>query len=172
MFRNHAITLEILPDLTGPDIDRLELPTGPRRQLKVAIEKLGGAARAKPPVPNPERRQLTVMFCDLVGSTALSERLDPEELRELIEAYRKAGGEVVARYEGAFGPPVGDGLLVYFGWPAHEDDAERSVRAALEMVHAVKAIHANPRLEVHVGSGHRTDGDRSRVPIGSVRQDA
>ena len=113
------------------------------------------------------------MFCDLVGSTTLSERLDPEELRELIEAYRKAGGEVVARYEGAFGPPVGDGLLVYFGWPAHEGRCRaQRTRAALEMVHAVKAIHANPRLEVHVGSGHRTDGDRSRVPIGSVRQDA
>ena len=151
VFRKHEITLEILSYLTGPDIDRLELPTGPRRQLEVAIQKLGGVARAKTPVPHLERRQLTVMFCDLVGSTALSERLDPEELRELIEAYRKVGGEVIARYEGALGQPAGDGLLVYFGWPAHEDDAERSVRAALEIVQAVKAIHANPPLEVHVG---------------------
>ncbi|MDW6025073.1 adenylate/guanylate cyclase domain-containing protein [Mesorhizobium sp. BAC0120] len=151
VFRDHGITLEILPDLTGADIDLLELPTGPRLQLEVAIRKLGGPARTKPPVANSERRQLTVMFCDLVGSTPLSERLDPEELRELIEAYRKVGDEVVARYEGTFGRYVGDGLLVYFGWPAHEDDAERAVRAALEMVHAVKAIHADPPLEVHIG---------------------
>jgi class 3 adenylate cyclase/tetratricopeptide (TPR) repeat protein len=152
VFRNHEITLEILPDLTGRDIDRLELPTGPRHQLEVAIQKLGGAARAKPSlVPISERRQITVMFCDLVGSTSLSERLDPEDLRELIEAYRKVGAKVVAPYEGSLGPPVGDGLLVYFGWPAHEDDAERAVRAALEMVHAVKAIEADPPLEVHIG---------------------
>ena len=92
------------------------------------------------------------MFCDLVGSTALSERLDPEELRELMRAYRKAGGDVVARYEGHVAQYLGDGLMVYFGWPrAHEDDAERSVRAALEIVRAVKTVSADPPLAVRIG---------------------
>ena len=81
------------------------------------------------------------MFCDLVGSTALAERLDPEELRTLMQAYRKACGDIVARYEGHVAQYLGDGLMVYFGWPsAHEDDAERGVRSALEMVQAVKGV--------------------------------
>ena len=112
VFAEHEITLEMLPDLTEADIDRLALPTGPRRRLMVAVQALGAATRAQrsaqpaDAVAEPgishdaERRQLTVMFCDLVGSTALAERLDPEELRELMQAYRKACGEVVARYEG------------------------------------------------------------------------
>ena len=99
-----------------------------------------------------ERRQLTVMFCDLVGSTALAERLDPEELRELMQAYRKTCDEVVTRYKGFVAQYLGDALMVYFGWPsAHEDDAERSVRSALEIVQAVKAVRADPPLAVHIG---------------------
>ena len=75
------------------------------------------------------------MFCDLVGSTALSEKLDPEELRDLLHAYRTLCGDVIARYDGFVARYVGDGILTYFGWPAaHEDDAERAVRAALEIV--------------------------------------
>ena len=95
----------MLPHLTESDIDQLGLPTGPRRRLMVAIQAL--AATPRPPVrrrrpdnpaasPGAERRQLTVMFCDLVGSTSLAERLDPEELRELMQTYRKACGDVVA----------------------------------------------------------------------------
>jgi len=99
-----------------------------------------------------ERRQLTVMFCDLVGSTELSERLDPEELRDLMVEYRRVAGEVLARYEGQVAQYRGDGVMAYFGWPsAHEDDAERSVRAALEIVDAVKAVRAEPPLAVHIG---------------------
>jgi class 3 adenylate cyclase len=165
VFAAHEITLEVLADLTQPDIDRLVLPTGPRRRLMMAIQALRAAGRPEPSVLVPEtaivpptkaqdaeRRQLTVMFCDMVGSTGLSERLDPEELRELMVAYRKAGGEVVARYEGQVAQYRGDALMAYFGWPsAHEDDAERSVRAALEIVHAVKAVRADPPLAVHIG---------------------
>jgi class 3 adenylate cyclase/tetratricopeptide (TPR) repeat protein len=91
--------------------------------------------------PNAERRQLTVMFCDLVGSTALSHRLDPEELRELLAQYQHVCGEVIDRYEGHIGRYVGDGLLVYFGYPqAHEGDAERAVRTGLDIVEAIKNL--------------------------------
>lgn len=112
-----------------------------------------------PPTPAPgassaERRQLTVMFCDLVGSTSLSTRLDPEDLRDLIAAYRQCVTTAVARYDGFIARYLGDGVLVYFGYPrAHEDDAERAVRAGLATVESVRAITgpAGIRLEVHVG---------------------
>ena len=88
-----------------------------------------------------ERRQLTVMFCDLVGSTALSEQLDPEELREVVRAYQKVSAEVIARFEGSIAQYLGDGLLVYFGYPvAHEDDAQRAMRAGLEIVGAIHEL--------------------------------
>ena len=87
------------------------------------------------------------MFCDLVGSTALSEKLDPEELRSLLHAYRTLCGDVIARYDGFVARYVGDGILTYFGWPtAHEEDAERAVRAALEIVHTVKRASAAEAL--------------------------
>ena len=179
VFAEHEITLEVLPDLTEADVDRLALPTGPRRRLMVAIKTLGAAARAQTSVQSPEtpvakatnayeaeRRQLTVMFCDLVGSTALAERLDPEELRELMHAYRAASGDVVTRYEGHVAQYLGDGLMVYFGWPsAHEDDAERCVRSALEIVQAVKGVRANARLAVRIGvaTGTVVVGEASRT---------
>ena len=92
-----------------------------------------------PPAPREaERRQLTVMFCDLVGSTALSTRLDPEDLRELIGAYHRAVAETVGRFDGFVAKYMGDGVLIYFGYPqAHEDDAERAVRAGLAVIEAV-----------------------------------
>src|SRR5713101_767511 len=86
-----------------------------------------------------ERRQLTVMFCDLVGSTALSEQLDPEELREVVRAYQEVCAEVIGRFAGHIAQYLGDGLLVYFGYPvAHEDDAQRAVRAGLSIVGAIR----------------------------------
>ena len=92
------------------------------------------------------------MFCDLVGSTALSEKLDPEDLREVMTAYQKAAGAVVERYEGHVAQYLGDGLMSYFGWPkAHEDDAQRAVRAGLEIVTAVRGIDAPVKLSVRVG---------------------
>src|SRR6516164_9274269 len=105
---------------------------------------VGEAAAPAPPAPPPprsdtaERRQLTVMFCDLVGSTPLSARLDPEDLREVIVAYHRAVAGVVTAFDGVVGRYMGDGVLVYFGYPrAHEDDAERAVRAGLGAIDAV-----------------------------------
>jgi class 3 adenylate cyclase len=106
------------------------------------IEAASGAppvtASPAPRVGGAERRQLTVMFCDLVGSTALAARLDPEELREVIGAYHRCVAEVVQRFDGFVAKYMGDGVLIYFGYPrAHEDDAERAVRAGLDIVAAV-----------------------------------
>src|SRR5262249_4780373 len=111
-------------------------------------------ARAQPALPEAERRQLTVMFCDLVDSTALSEQLDPEELREVVRAYQQTSAAVIERYEGHIAQHLGDGLLVYFGYPvAHEDDAQRAVRTGLETLAALH--HLNPslphRLQVRIG---------------------
>src|SRR5262249_37017674 len=91
-----------------------------------------------PSTPEAERRQLTVLFCDLVDSTVLASQLDPEELREVVRAYQEACAKVIARFEGHIAQYLGDGLLVYFGYPlAHEDDAQRAVRAGLGMVEAI-----------------------------------
>jgi TOMM system kinase/cyclase fusion protein len=119
--------------------------------------------------PEAERRQLTVMFCDLVGSTALSERLDPEELREVVRAYQETCTEVIQRYEGHIAQHLGDGLLVYFGYPAaHEDDAQRAARAGLEIVAAlqhVSARHEVPSPLVGEGQGERVVGATGRSPL-------
>ena len=178
VFAEHEITFEVLPDLTEPDIDRLALPIGPRRRLILAIQTLAAEIQAQWSLPDSspedhpssaddaERRQITVMFCDLVGSTSLSERLDPEELRQLMRAYRRVGGEVVARYKGHVAQYLGDGLMVYFGWPtAHEDDAQRAVRASLEIVHDVKSVKAEPPLAVRIGlaTGTVVIGEASRA---------
>ena len=120
------------------------------------------AASAKSPSPSPsnsttvgaERRQLTVMFCDLVGSTGLSARYDPEDMRDLIAAYRSSVTDAVARFDGFIARYLGDGVLVYFGYPqAHEDDAERAVRAGLAAMAAVNGlkIRAGVELQAHVG---------------------
>jgi class 3 adenylate cyclase len=163
LFVDNEITPDVLPHLTEADIDRLGLPIGSRRRLAVAVEALlAGASAAPPPVGavssrvglsgGAERRQLTVMFADMVGSSALAERLDPEELRELMQAYRRACSDVTARYDGHVAQYLGDGLMVYFGWPrAHEDDAERGVRAALDMVEAVQSLPTAHGLAIRVG---------------------
>src|SRR5262245_34651852 len=147
-FRNNDIDGEVLPELTSDDLISIGVTSvGHRRKLLAAIASL----RATPPAatvmaaphdaPAPadaERRQLTVMFCDLVGSTALAARLDPEDLREVVAAYHCAVAEVVRSFDGFVAKYMGDGVLVYFGYPrAHEDDAERAVRAGLGVVDAV-----------------------------------
>src|SRR4029077_20808204 len=120
----------------------------------------GGAAADAVPVPaasaraeNAERRQLTVMFCDLVGSTPLSTRLDPEDLRELIGAYHRAVAETVGRFDWFVAKYMGDGVLIYFSYPqAHEDDAERAVRAGLGVIDAVGRLDVNSiKLQTRVG---------------------
>src|SRR5215467_5538147 len=139
-FRDNAIELEVLPELSEADLEKIGVLLGHRKIMLKAIAELRAPApqplaQTAPVVPaEAERRQLTVMFCDLVGSTALSARLDPEELREEIRAYQNAVSGVVARYDGFVAKFMGDGVLAYFGYPrAHEDDAERAVRAGLEI---------------------------------------
>src|SRR3712207_48074 len=112
-------------------------------------------ATARPP-SSAERRQLTVMFCDLVGSTALSARVDPEDLREVMGAYHRCAAETVARFDGFVAKYMGDGVLVYFGYPqAHEDDAERAVRTGLALIEAVGRLHAPDQLHVRIGIDDR-----------------
>jgi class 3 adenylate cyclase len=163
-FRRNAIDAEVLRDLTADDIRELGVTAiGHRRKLLSAIAALGEArpptaaeaapqAAAEPSAPAAERRQLTVMFCDLVGSTALSARLDPEDLRELIGAYHRAVADTVGRFAGFVAKYMGDGVLVYFGYPqAHEDDAERAVRAGLAVIEAVGRLATPIALNVRLG---------------------
>src|SRR4029077_7445128 len=104
------------------------------------------------PEDRAERRQVTVMFSDLVGSTALSAPMDPEDLREVISAYQKCVAEAVCRFGGFVAKYMGDGVLIYFGYPqAHEDDAERAVRAGLELVASVSALQTSVPLQTRVG---------------------
>src|SRR6516162_3212816 len=166
LFRASEIDADILPELTEVDLEKLGVPLGHRKRLLRAISGLGApgtlaetsaapsASTGARPHDAAERRQLTVMFCDLVGSTALSVRFDPEELREEIRAYQNAVSSVVARYDGFVAKYMGDGVLVYFGYPrAHEDDAERAVRAGLEIAAAVTSLETRgtERLAVRIG---------------------
>ena len=130
-FRDHEIDEEALPKLTAQDLKDLGVVLGGhRRKLLEAIAAL--RSEPGPAAPVAERRQLTVMFCDLVGSTQLAARLDPEDLREVITAYHRAVTEIVVGFEGFVAKYMGDGVMVYFGYPrAHENDAEHAVRAGL-----------------------------------------
>jgi class 3 adenylate cyclase/predicted ATPase len=161
-FRDNEIDARVLPSLTAEDLKDLGVTlVGHRRRLLDAIAALGAevppavtaGSRDAPAQADAERRQLTVMFCDLVGSTALSSRLDPEDLREVIAAYHRAVGEVVAGFDGFVANYMGDGVLVYFGYPrAHEDDAERAVRAGLGLIDAVSRLDVkSAQLQAHVG---------------------
>src|SRR5262249_27097058 len=119
--------------------ERQSTPAKGERKSATPPRHVAGPAvcppRVRPLSPEAERRQLTVLFCDLVGSTALSSQLDPEELQEVIRAHRASCAEVIQRYEGYIAQHLGDGLLVYFGYPtAHEDDARRAVLAGLEII--------------------------------------
>jgi class 3 adenylate cyclase len=158
-FRDNDIDGEVVRRLTGGDLRELGVASvGHRRRLLDAIAALGAGEASSGAAPTPaaageaERRQLTVMFCDLVGSTALSARFDPEDLREVIGAYQRCVVDTVARFAGFVAKYFGDGVLIYFGYPeAHEDDAERAVRAGLTVIDAVGRLAAPERLTVRLG---------------------
>ena len=169
-FRENEINEAVLLRLTTEDLKELGvIAVGHRRILLDAIANLRGEtsathdeasrAKEKPDRANntpaeAERRQLTVMFCDLVGSTALSNRLDPEDLRSVIGTYHTSVAETVARFDGFVAKYMGDGVLIYFGYPhAHEHDAEGAVRAGLVLVEAVPKLTtaAGMPLQVRVG---------------------
>ncbi|HTU55005.1 MAG TPA: AAA family ATPase [Acetobacteraceae bacterium] len=166
-FAKHRIDFSTLRELTDQDLKgELEIaPLGDRRRLLRAIAELAGSSGASPqpmsaPTSEPrdeaERRQVTVMFADLVGSTALSVQMDPEDLREIISAYQQCVADTVRRFGGFVARYVGDGVLVYFGYPqAHEDDADRAVRAALALIAAVGELKTTilPQIRIGIATG-------------------
>jgi len=159
-FTEHRIDVSVLRYLTDQDLKDIGIPLGHRRKILAAIGALTGTARATPKfaagkgpgIDAAERRQITVMFSDLVGSTALSTRMDPEDLREVISAYQNCVADTVQHFGGFVARYMGDGVLVYFGYPqAHEDDAERAIRAGLELVKAVTELKSRAFLKARVG---------------------
>jgi class 3 adenylate cyclase len=161
-FRDNEIDWSLLPKLTTDDLKDLGVSlVGHRRKLLEAITALGASAAtstvtaAVSDVSAPaeaERRQLTVMFCDLVGSTPLSTRFDPEDLRDIVGAYHRCVTDTVGRFGGFVAKYMGDGVLIYFGYPqAHEDDAERAARAGLAVIDAVGRLVTQEPLNVRIG---------------------
>ena len=163
-FAENGIDISVLGDLTDQDLKDIGVLLGHRRKMLRAIADLkvvgknepgvavGAVAPTRTPPDTAERRQVTVMFSDLVGSTALSARMDPEDLREIISTYQKCVAETVRRFDGFVAKYMGDGVLIYFGYPqAHEDDAERAVRAGLEMVAAITALKSSVPLQTRIG---------------------
>jgi class 3 adenylate cyclase/predicted ATPase len=160
-FAENRIDVSVLRHLTDQDLKDIGIPLGHRRKILAAIGELASPAAATPKRvagaelnarDSAERRQITVLFADLVDSTALSARMDPEDLREVIAAYQKSVAETVNRFDGFVARYMGDGVLVYFGYPrAHEDDVERAVRAGLEIITAVSALRSSASLQARVG---------------------
>jgi class 3 adenylate cyclase/predicted ATPase len=161
-FAEHEIDISVLPHLTDEDLKDIAIPLGHRRKILAAIGEPVAAAQTAPeqPAASPEpktpdtaeRRQVTVMFVDLVGSTELSARMDPEDLRDIISTYQRRVTETVRRFGGFVAKYMGDGVLVYFGYPeAHEDDPERAVRAGLELIPAISALKTPVVLQIRIG---------------------
>ncbi len=165
-FVDGDVTLSELPLLKEKDLREMRLPVGARRRFLAAVEQ--GVQHRESPAPatdvptvntggEPERRQLTVMFCDLVGSTSLSERYDPEDLGDIVRIYQDACAGIISRFEGYVARYMGDGMLVYFGYPrAHEDDAERAVRAGLAILERVGDLHPRKGLTLQTRIGVAT----------------
>src|ERR1700722_8717117 len=163
LFRQNDIDAEVLSELTDGDLEKFGVSFGHRKRLLKAIASLGSTeTEAKPANPVPlqtfpdfaERRQLTVLFCDLVGSTAMSARLDPEDMREVVGSYHRLCADLIAKAGGFVAKYMGDGVLAYFGYPqAHEHDAERAVQAGLALAEAMPKlkIAAGVPLQVRVG---------------------
>jgi class 3 adenylate cyclase len=162
-FRENDVTADLLGELSGDDLKELGLSLGDRKRFLRAVAELGGASvqdeadpdqsPESPHHAHAERRRLTVMFVDLIGSTALSSRLDPEELSEVIREYQDAVASVATRFEGHIAQYLGDGVLCYFGWPrAFEDAAERAVGAGLAINRAIAKVTAcNEPLACRIG---------------------
>src|SRR5262245_54025328 len=166
-FIENAIAFDVLPELTEGDLEKLGMPLGDRKRIIKAIKgmagaspnalitsEVGGSPSNSSPMAAAERRHLTVMICDLVGSTALSARLDPEDLAAVIDAFWAACARITLSFEGYLVDFQGDGILAYFGYPrAHEDDAERTVRAGLDIAAAVARLRtpAKEPLAVRIG---------------------
>jgi class 3 adenylate cyclase len=180
VFAEHDIDCEILPDLTDQDLEKLGLSLGHRKKLLRAIAELArpdsAVQRELEAAPRTaERRQLTVLFCDLVGSTSLAAWLDPEDLRGVMRAYHRATAAVIQRFDGHVAKYLGDGVVAYFGWPsAHEDDAELAVRAALQLIETVARLDAHPEVRLQARAGIATGiavvGDL--VGEGAAREEA
>ena len=166
VFRENEIGADVLPDLTDADLEKLNVPLGNRKRLLKAIaalDRAGGNPSAPaidvavPSVETAERRQLTVMFCDLVGSTAMSARLDPEDMRGIIAAYHRCCAKLITGSGGFVAKYMGDGVLAYFGYPqAHEHDAEHAVRAGLAIVEAAPKLETLAGAPLHVRVGIAT----------------
>jgi class 3 adenylate cyclase len=187
-FRENEIDETVLPSLTADDLKDLGIGiVGHRRKLLDAIAALRADANTKVPLSDTlptidrspkdaaERRHLTVMICDLVGSTALSARLDPEDLRGVIGAYHTCIAEVIGRYQGIIARYMGDGVLVYFGYPqAHEDDAEQGVRAGLALVDAVANLRTDfdAALKVRIGIATGTVVVGDLIGEGAAQEEA
>jgi class 3 adenylate cyclase len=165
-FAENYIDAGVLRGLTDQDLEKIGIPLGHRKKLLRAIRELADVSPAAPPTataskPTPhdsaERRQLTVMFTDLVGSTALSTRLDPEDLQKIIGAYHRCCAKVITQSNGFVARYLGDGVLAYFGYPqAHEDDAEQAVRAGLALVDAAVKLDTDRASSLHVRVGIAT----------------
>jgi class 3 adenylate cyclase len=179
-FGENDISIAVLPDLTDQHLREIGVSLGHRLQLLRAVAELPSGAKDAPKAAaaitasaalqdTAERRQVTVMFSDLVGSTALSARMDPEDLREVISAYQKCVAETVQRFGGFAAKYMGDGVLVYFGYPvAHEDDAERAVRARLELVTAASGLKTHAALQTRMGIATGAVGIFLALNVGSV----
>ena len=163
-FAEQAIDADTLVLLSEQDLVQLGMPLGHRKRLLRAIAELAPQPRADQPGrrTDAQRRQLTVMFVDLVGSTQLAAGLDPEDLREVVGAYQDCCTRVIERFEGHVAKFLGDGVLAYFGYPqAHEDDAERAIRAGLDLVDAIGRLSLAVPLAARVGisTGEVVAGD-------------
>jgi class 3 adenylate cyclase/predicted ATPase len=162
LLAEHRIDYETVVRLTEADLEKLGISIEDRKKIIQATARYRSASKRGDLTPTslqvtesdikPERRQLTILFCDLVGSTALSVRLDPEDLRNILSEFQKRCGNAIRRYDGHIARFLGDGVLAYFGYPmAHEDDAERAANAALDVVESISEMGALGRLEVRVG---------------------
>ena len=168
-FAENDVDLDVAPDLSDDDLKELGFSLGHRKKFQKAIasqtatqgsDNASGApstAASRDPNAGAERRQLTVMFCDLVGSTALSTQLDVEDLREVISAYQDVCRGIVDQYGGYIARYMGDGILIYFGYPqAHEDEGDRAVRTGLDIIRSVRALRPRPGMELEVRIGVAT----------------